>query len=235
MLGALLVLMFATAVIVLREPQRELKVPRLPLSRPAAVLVISMAGLLAGAIAFTVLEGKPQGESPQVASGAERLGSIDSNRYRYWQVALESWADRPLIGLGSAGFRVAWLKERDRVDQSADAHSLYVETLAELGLVGLGLLLLFLGGVVCGLVRLHRLEAAAAAGPAAALAAWAIHAGLDWDWEMPALTLIALMLGAAALAWSEEVRPVVEPYAVEPRSLGSEDGRSEVGAPARTR
>jgi hypothetical protein len=35
------------------------------------------------------------------------------------------------------------------------------------------------------------------------LAAWALHAGLDWDWEMPALTLMGLLLAAAAVAWSE--------------------------------
>jgi hypothetical protein len=37
------------------------------------------------------------------------------------------------------------------------------------------------------------------------MAAWAVHAGLDWDWEMPAVTLPALALGAAAIAWSEEL------------------------------
>jgi hypothetical protein len=120
------------------------------------------------------------------------------------------------------------------VDQAADAHSLYVETLAELGVVGLGLLLLFLGGVAWGLVRLHRLDAGAAAGLAAALAAWAIHAGLDWDWEMPALTLMALLLGAAALAWSEEPRAEAEPR-VRRRALPSEDGRPQVLPPVQTR
>ena len=35
-----------------------------------------------------------------------------------------------------------------------------------------------------------------AAGAIAALVAYAVHAGLDWDWEMPALTLVALVLAA---------------------------------------
>jgi hypothetical protein len=234
MLAALVLLAAAAAAIVVREPRREWREPSLRVSRPAAVLTLSVLALLVAAIAYTALEGRPQGVSPEQTVGAERLGSVDSNRYRYWEVAVESWTDRPLIGLGSGGFRVAWLKERDRVDQAADAHSLYIETLAELGLVGLGLLLLFLGGVVWGLVRLHRVDAGAAAGPAAALAAWAIHAGLDWDWEMPALTLMALLLGAAALAWSEEPRPEAE-APVKRRALPSEDGRPEVLPPVKTR
>ena len=68
-------------------------------------------------------------------------------------------------------------------------------------------LLLFLGGVAAAVVRLYRLDRRAAAGPAAGLAAWAVHAGLDWDWEMPAVTLPALLLAAAAIAWSERCRP----------------------------
>jgi O-Antigen ligase len=203
MFAVLVLLMVAAAAVVLRRPRRELKPLSLPFSRPAAVLALSVGALLVAAIGYTVLEGKPQGESPQVAFGAERLGTVDSNRYRYWEVAAESWADRPLVGLGSGGFLVEWRKRRDRVDQSGDAHSLYIETAAELGLVGLAALLLFLGGVGAAAVRLYRLDRRAATGLSAALAAWAIHAGLDWDWEMPALSLVALLLAAAVVAWSE--------------------------------
>ncbi len=39
----------------------------------------------------------------------------------------------------------------------------------------------------------------AAAGSVAALAAFALHAGIDWDWEMPALTLVALALAASLM------------------------------------
>ena len=66
------------------------------------------------------------------------------------------------------------------IDESVrDAHSLYLETAAELGLVGLAALLALFGGVVVA-ARRARTPAAAAA-----LAAWAVHAGVDWDWELP--------------------------------------------------
>ena len=53
-------------------------------------------------------------------------------------------------------------------------------------------------------MRLHGHDPAAAAGVAAGLVTWAVHAGLDWDWEMPALTGIALILAAVAVAWGDE-------------------------------
>jgi hypothetical protein len=234
MLGTVVLLAVGAAAIVSRQPRREAKFRSLGVSRPTVVLSLAIVGLLVAAVAYTALEGRPQGISPERTVGAERLGSVDSNRYRYWRVAAESWADRPVIGLGSGGFLVEWRKQRDRVDESADAHSLYVETAAELGLVGLALLLLFLGGVAVGAGRLYRLDAAAATGLAAALTAWAIHGGLDWDWEMPALTLMGLVLAAAAVAWSELPRLAAEAPPARRTELGREDGRLQARSPVRT-
>jgi hypothetical protein len=234
MLATIVLLALAAAVIITRWSRRGPERGSLRVPRPALVLTLSVVAVLVGAIAYAALEGRPQGVTQQGAAGAERLGSIDSNRYRYWRVATQSWLDRPIIGLGSGGFLVEWRKRPDRVDESADAHSLYVETAAELGLVGLVLLLLFFGGVVAGVMRLYRLDAAAATGPAAALAAWAIHAGLDWDWEMPAVTLIALLLAAVAVAWGERPGAEMEAPAVERPELAGEDGRPRVQRPVRT-
>jgi O-Antigen ligase len=203
MLLAVVLLAAAAAAITLRRPGRELPALRLPVSRSVAVLAISAVVLVGGVLAVALLEGTPRSTSPAPGAGAGRLASIDSNRYQYWEVAARELAEHPVGGLGSGGFAVEWRKERDRVDTAGDAHSLYLETAAELGLVGLLLLLGFMGGVAAAAVALYRLDAAAATGPAAALAAWALHAGLDWNWEMPAVTLQALLLGAATVAWSE--------------------------------
>ena len=37
------------------------------------------------------------------------------------------------------------------------------------------------------------------AGPIAGLVTYAAHAPLDWDWQMPAVTLVALLLAAGLL------------------------------------
>jgi hypothetical protein len=233
MLAVLVVLASAASALVVRQPRRELKAPSLPASRPAVVLSLSIVALLVATIGATALEGKPQGTSPGETASAERFGSIDSNRYRYWRVAVESWADQPLLGLGSGGFVVEWRKQRDRVDESADAHSLYVETAAELGVVGLGMLLLSLGGVGASAVRLYRSNPAAATGLIAGLAAWAIHAGLDWNWEMPAVTLLALLLAAAVVAWSE-AGEAIEPgaYRAEGTQRKYGEARPQLPSPA---
>jgi hypothetical protein len=44
------------------------------------------------------------------------------------------------------------------------------------------------------------LSAAQAAAVGGACAVWATHAAVDWDWEMPALTGLALLLGATLFA-----------------------------------
>jgi O-antigen ligase len=210
MFAALVALMLAAALVATRKPAeraRRMNVSSLPVSRPTAVLTVTGVLIVAATLAAAVFEGKPEGTSPVQGADPSRLGSIDTNRYRYWEVAISSWADNPIHGLGSGGFQVEWLKKRDRVDKSGDAHSLYLETLAELGVVGFIFLMAFLCGTAAAVVRLHRVAPGPAAALAGGLAVWAVHAGLDWDWEMPAVTLPALVLAAAAIAWSEELSP----------------------------
>ena len=217
MLLALAVLAAAAALLTLRASRSEEPNVRLPLARRTAVLALVGALLLGGALAAAALEAQPESRSPAFGASASRLGSVDSNRYAYWRVALGTFADHPLQGIGSGAFVVDWLQERDVLDPTREPHSLYLGTLAELGLVGLAALLAFLGGVAVAARRLWRADPGLAAGPIAGLAVWAVHAGLDWDWEMPAVTLVALALAMALVAWSE--RP--EPTPGEPGGLSS--------------
>ena len=204
MLGVLVVLSAAAAFLAPRSGRTRLPLPTPGGSRPAMVAIAGIAVAAIAAVAIAAFEGKPEFESPAAGATPERLGSIESTRYRYWGVALDTFAEHPLAGAGSGGFVVEWLERPDRPDAARDAHSLYLETAAELGLVGLALLVLFFGAVTAAGIRLYRLDRGAAAGPVAALTAWALHAALDWDWEMPAVTLTALLLAAWLIAASEE-------------------------------
>ena len=150
--------------------------------------------------AALVLVAVDRASPPARGATAERFADIGSNRADYWRVAVDSFASMPLQGVGAAGFRVEWLRERDVREGAVDAHSIYLETAAELGLVGLALLAAFVGGVAICARRLARGDAALAAGPCAALAALALHAGIDWDWELPALTLVGLLLAGLVVA-----------------------------------
>jgi len=160
----------------------------LPVLRPLAATALVI--LLAGTVIAVAVSGS---QGPASSTAAERLVSVQSNRYGYWRVAAGVFADHPVAGVGSGAFAVEWLQRREIEEGVRDAHSLYLETAAELGLVGLLALALFLGGIV----------AAARRGPptlVAVLVAFALHAGLDWDWELPALTLTALLVAAKLLA-----------------------------------
>jgi O-antigen ligase len=177
-------------------------------------------------VMFGVLAAQHQEVNFSPADGPEnaRLASAESIRGDFWRVARHSFADEPLRGVGSGGFAVAWLRQRPIQYATRDAHSLYLETAAELGLVGIALLLTFAGGVAASARRAFRRDPALAAGPVAVVCAWAVHAGLDWDWEVPSLTLVAILLAAVLVARADEdepepvaPRPSVEERAPEPR------------------
>jgi O-Antigen ligase len=181
--------------------------PRLGLAGTAAAVALVGAVLLTAAI-----EGRPEAGSPADGARTERLRSLDSTRYDYWRVALDTFASHPLAGTGAGGFRVEWLRERDEPDASRDAHSLYLETLAELGLAGLAALLAFVGGLGLCARRAFRADPAALAGPIALVATWLVHGALDWDWEMPAVTLPAIVAAGAIVAAADRA-PGLSPRA----------------------
>ena len=159
-------------------------------------------GVLAAAVALALAAGV-EDRGRVDGGGSKRLASVQSNRYDYWMVALESFAEHPLAGNGSGSFRVDWLREREIPERVADAHSLYVETASELGLIGLVALALLVGGTAAAAWTAVRELRPQAAGPVAALAAFAVHVGLDWHWEMPAVTLVALACAARVVALAE--------------------------------
>jgi len=155
---------------------------------------------------------------PRFGARTARLGSVSSDRYAYWEVAARTWAEHPLAGAGASAFQVAWLRDRTIPGGARDAHSLPLETLAELGLAGLLLLGTAAGGVVLCARRVQAADPGLAAGPAAALAAAGLHACLDWDWEIPALTLVALTLAALLVARADEREGPATASRTPPRS-----------------
>ncbi|HWJ30733.1 MAG TPA: O-antigen ligase family protein, partial [Gaiellaceae bacterium] len=124
-------------------------------------------------------------------------------RRSLWGVAWHEFERHAAFGSGAGTFALAWARSGlvGSRGGALDAHSLYLETLAELGLVGLVLLLAF----VAVPLRYGR-QAPLATGAYVVVLA---HAGLDWDWEMPAVILVGLCCAAAALASdADQRRPV---------------------------
>lgn len=135
-----------------------------------------------------------------------RLGDLSgSNRYQYWESGLRAWETERLAGIGPGMFELWWARDGTHAEFIRDAHSLYVETLVELGIVGLALLAvalaLMLGLGAAGALRRGPSGGRnVAAGATAAVAAFAAGAAVNWTWEVGVLPVLALLLAATALA-----------------------------------
>ena len=121
---------------------------------------------------------------------------VGENRPHYWDVAWKEWERNRTLGSGAGTFDRYWLHYRTVSSFARDAHSLYLETLAELGPVGLALLLIAL---LAPLLALRGGRDPLLATAAGAYVAFLVHAGVDWDWELPAVTLAGLLCGSAML------------------------------------
>jgi O-Antigen ligase len=172
---------------------------RLPAAAAAAVALCAVSLVVGG------LGEDAKAES--AASKPSRFASLNSVRYEYWRVGLDAFSSAPLHGVGAGGYRVVWRQER-RVPYSAtEVHSLPLEMAAELGLVGLGLFALFVGALGVAGRRALAQRASLAPGAVAVCVAWLLHAAIDWDWQLPAVTLPALVLAGGLLAAGERQRP----------------------------
>lgn len=228
MLIVLVVVAAACAVIQLRLAAREqpgdLWLPRWGSAAATALICVGFALAL-------VLGAKETSKAP-VGSNASRLTTLQSDRYAYWDVALRAFAHDPIHGVGAENWWLYWLRDRPTDSAALDAHSLELQTLAELGLVGAALLLAWFGATAVAGRRAHRAAPQLAAGPLAGVVVWLVHSPLDWDWQLPAVTLVAILLAGGLLALAEDAASaragVLETASTSP------DGRlaDAVGSPA---
>jgi uncharacterized membrane protein YidH (DUF202 family) len=178
---------------------------RLPAVAAAAV-ALCVVGLVAGGL----------GEDAKAESAAgtpSRFASVSSLRYEYWRVGAKTFWREPVRGVGAGGYRVSWRMERRVARSVTEVHSLPLEMAAELGLPGLILFGLFLGGIAAAGRRALRIGAPLAPAACAVCTAWLLHATIDWDWQLPAVTLPALVLAGGLLAASERRLPGGAPAA----------------------
>jgi hypothetical protein len=195
-LALLVVIAAAAALLELRLAARR---PPAPLGLPRRSPLIAVVAIICG-LGLAIVVGAKEHSRLPLGTGATRFVSLQSNRYDYWRVAVRAFEAEPVHGVGAGGWAVYWLRYRTISEFAQDAHSLPIQTLAELGLVGVALLLAFLGGIGWTALRALRSAPALAYGPIAALVTYFAHAPLDWDWEMPAVTIVAMVLGGGLIA-----------------------------------
>jgi len=204
----------AAALSLLRHPvERRLSLGRL--GRRAIGVAIGLVALVA-LVSVLARVGTPAdayrsfASAPPTATTTDlngRLFSINgSGRADFWQAAVDDWSAHPALGSGAGTYEIWWNQHRPTNFKVRNAHSLYLETLAELGPLGLVLLAsLVLLPLVAGLRGVRRDPLLA--GAWAAFLAFALHAGVDWDWQIPALTAAAFLTAGGLLAARGEGKP----------------------------
>jgi hypothetical protein len=197
-LGSLAILAVAAAV-ALASCERRVRLP----DRAGSVLVTAAAVAVLVIVALAGSLGRSSSTPEATVDLDGGLVSVSSsNRADYWRVAWRMVKAEPLSGMGAASWEAQWLRERPVPFHTRDAHNLYLETLAELGPVGLVLLLVTLALPFFALRVARLLPLGPAAG--AALAAILLHAGVDWDWEIPVVIVAALFCGGVLLTSTRE-------------------------------
>lgn len=146
------------------------------------------------------------------------LNTSGSGRWQFWQAAIGEFESAPLVGRGGGSYEAWWAQHGSLPLFARNTHSLYLETLGELGLLGFVLLVAGLVvSLVTGVARLRRRygrESFTAAALVATFLAFLVGVGIDWVWQFASvagagIACAALLTGPAtlprALARSEPV------------------------------
>ena len=144
-----------------------------------------------------------------VSNSANRLTALGSQRALYWSDAIKAFNTSPWIGTGADGFQTTFLRYDKAPNTTvAQAHSYVFQTLADLGLIGLAISLVFAAAWVLAAratVGPFRRRAGAADSDTAeriglltmitCVVVFTVHSTVDWTWFVPGVTLIALLCG----------------------------------------
>jgi O-antigen ligase len=196
--GAVAALAGGLLVFVVAQPRRwrtvleaspRLRVPAIAVG--ALVVAFVVYGTVRTLEHFTRL---PTGD----AGGAHLVSGGGSGRWQFWTAAVHEFESSPLHGRGAGSYGAWWLQHGSFRYFVQNAHSLYLETLGELGIVGL---LLLVGALAAGVVvAVRRLggttggERSLIAALLGTLTAYLIGAGVDWMWELTAVTLVGVFV-----------------------------------------
>ncbi|MGH2962846.1 MAG: O-antigen ligase family protein, partial [Solirubrobacterales bacterium] len=193
----------------------------------AAVVVLGAAVAADPVQRFEDFKATPPTESVGNAQLTARVASgTGSGRYQFWSAAVDAFASDPVTGIGAGGYESWWNQNGSIPRTIRNAHSLFLETLGELGIAGLALIGSFVGiGAVYGWRRrAGGSPAGAVEVTLAILAAGVLSAAIEWTWELPAafgpvVLAIALLVGPATV-WAR------------PRGLAGAAARSDGPPPS---
>jgi O-Antigen ligase len=177
----------------------------------AVAVVLVLAAAVAGP--HVVTKAWNEFRHPQVVTTANptaRLTSLSGTRFQLWKVALHAFDAKPLTGTGAGTFEFWWNRHATQSEFVQNAHSIWLENMAELGLPGLLLIVIFSAAMfAAALVALRRSRrgssAAACVAATAAFIVFMVQASVDWMWQSTAVTVLALT--GVAIVTSRASRP----------------------------
>jgi len=168
-----------------------------------AAAVLGVAGAAAG-IAFAIGSAASSSSCAEIVNDPSRLRSVDlTNRWCWWDEALDVFVANSPEGAGAGSFVVARKRYREDARNVAQPHSVPLQQLSDGAVAGLGLFaaLVLAAAWTCvsALRRLEGPERAAASALVAAPAAYFLHSLVDYDWDFLAVTApVMLVLGVLA-------------------------------------
>ncbi len=149
---------------------------------------------------------------------ASRLITAGGNRHDLWSSALDASRAHPWDGTGPGTFEFWWLRDQKTPEYVHDAHSIYLESLAELGYPGFVAVVAFLAALLGAALYVRRgLERrgdlGASVAMTAALVVFLVQAGVDWMWELTAVAALAVAAASIAIAGGSRRRPRIPVWA----------------------
>ena len=184
------------------EPRRRLRMSR---GTAAALAAAGLAVIAIGLVAAHPVQKfddfkKPPGQDGVSATDftkAHLLSSNGSGRWQLWSSAVDEWKQKPIAGGGAGSYESWWAQHGTLRKFVRNAHSLYLETLGELGLIGFVLLMSVFGAAFLAaarrILRTAGEERTTIAALLGALVAFMVGAGIDWMWELTIVTVIAVI------------------------------------------
>ncbi|MDX1951274.1 MAG: O-antigen ligase family protein [Verrucomicrobiota bacterium] len=194
--------------------------------------LILLSIMLALGIGFAVNSIRAQVRYKRAAETSP--GQIRNDRQVYWQAAIAVWREHPWIGAGPSQYDSYWAKYRGIGEQyqlrPVWAHNDYLNTLADYGIAGLGLISMVLLITTWGVLRTWKYvkrgndltskgssRSAIVLGASLGLVAMAVHSVVDFNMHIPGNAMVAITL-LAILAC--HLRHATERFWVNPGITG---------------
>jgi O-antigen ligase len=180
----------------------RIRLPKRPSWLPALVVALVVVAGIAAAHPVRQFEAfKRPLAAAQVSQSnfatAHLLSGNGSGRWQFWTAAVDQFESAPLQGGGAGTYEYWWSQHASFTYTLKNAHSLYLEILAELGVVGFILLVVsFAAGLLAALAALRRAEGddkATVCALAAVLAGFVVSAGIDWVWQLTAIAIVGVV------------------------------------------